>query len=101
MARPAGAARPLPRRPRGSHRGNGHADAHREAGQPGSRAFPGQIAETITLAEPLDGDRLELEGFPLQVIETGHTDTADTTALYVPDLGLIVSGDVAYNCRCR
>ncbi len=44
---------------------------------------------------------MELEGFPLQVIETGHTDTADTTALYVPDLGLIVSGDVAYNCRCR
>jgi glyoxylase-like metal-dependent hydrolase (beta-lactamase superfamily II) len=59
--------------------------------------FPGQIAETITLAEPLDGESLELEGFPLQVIETGHTDTVDTTALYVPDLGLIVSGDVAYN----
>jgi hypothetical protein len=24
-------------------------------------------------------------------------DTADSTSLYVPDLGLIVSGDVAYN----
>jgi glyoxylase-like metal-dependent hydrolase (beta-lactamase superfamily II) len=59
--------------------------------------FPGQIAETITPAEPLDGDHLELEGLPLQVIETGHTDTVDSTALYVPDLGLIVSGDVAYN----
>jgi glyoxylase-like metal-dependent hydrolase (beta-lactamase superfamily II) len=33
------------------------------------------------------------------VIETGHTDTLDTTSLYVPDLGLIVSGDVAYNHR--
>jgi glyoxylase-like metal-dependent hydrolase (beta-lactamase superfamily II) len=31
------------------------------------------------------------------VIETGHTDTADSTSLYVPDLGLVVSGDVAYN----
>ncbi len=31
------------------------------------------------------------------VIETGHTDTVDTTSLHVPDLGLIVSGDVAYN----
>jgi glyoxylase-like metal-dependent hydrolase (beta-lactamase superfamily II) len=30
-------------------------------------------------------------------MERGQTDTVDTTALYVPDLGLIVSGDVAYN----
>jgi glyoxylase-like metal-dependent hydrolase (beta-lactamase superfamily II) len=59
--------------------------------------FPGQIADTIALAEPLGADRFELEGRPLQVIETGHTDTVDTTALYVPDLGLICSGDVAYN----
>jgi len=59
--------------------------------------FPGQIAETIALAEPLDAECFELEGLPLKVIETGHTDTVDTTSLYVPDLGLIVSGDVAYN----
>jgi glyoxylase-like metal-dependent hydrolase (beta-lactamase superfamily II) len=59
--------------------------------------FPGQIAETIALAEPLEGEHFELEGFPLQVIQTGHTDTVDTTSLYVQDLGLIVSGDVAYN----
>lgn len=39
----------------------------------------------------------ELEGLPLLVIETGHTDTVDTTSLHVADLGLIVSGDVAYN----
>lgn len=31
------------------------------------------------------------------MIETGHTDTVDTTSLHVPDLDLIVSGDVAYN----
>ena len=30
-------------------------------------------------------------------LETGHTDTVDSTSLHVPDLGLIVSGDVAYN----
>jgi glyoxylase-like metal-dependent hydrolase (beta-lactamase superfamily II) len=64
----------------------------------GSRArYPGQIADTIALAEPLDAESFELEGRPLEVIETGHTDTVDTTSLYVPDLGLIVSGDVAYN----
>jgi glyoxylase-like metal-dependent hydrolase (beta-lactamase superfamily II) len=59
--------------------------------------FPGQIADPITLAEPLDTEHVELEGLPLQVIETGHTDAVDTTALYVPDLGLIVSGDTVYN----
>jgi glyoxylase-like metal-dependent hydrolase (beta-lactamase superfamily II) len=64
----------------------------------GHRArFPGQIADTIALAEPLDAGYFELEGLPLLVIETGLTDTVATTSLHVPDLGLIVSGDVAYN----
>ena len=69
-----------------------------EALNDGARTrFPGQIADTVPLAEPLEGAHFELEGRPLHVIETGHTDTLDTTSLYVPDLGLIVSGDVAYN----
>lgn len=59
--------------------------------------FPGQIADKIALPKPLDADHFELEGHHLQVIETGHTDTVDTTSLYVPDLGLVASGDVAYN----
>jgi len=59
--------------------------------------FPGQIADSLALAEPVDDGHLELEGRPLHVIETGHTDTVDTTSLHVPDLDLIVSGDVAYN----
>lgn len=49
--------------------------------------FPGQIADTIPLPEPLDSPQLQLEDFPIQVIETGHTDGLDTTALHVPDLG--------------
>jgi glyoxylase-like metal-dependent hydrolase (beta-lactamase superfamily II) len=64
----------------------------------GSRArYPGQIPDKVVLAEPLDAGSFELEGLPLEVIETGRTDTVDTTSLYVPDLGLIVAGDVAYN----
>ncbi len=59
--------------------------------------LPGQIADTIAMPEPLDTDHFELEGRHLQVIETGHTDALGSTSLYVPDLGLIVSGDVAYN----
>src|SRR5262249_1119776 len=74
-------------------------EAQNEAQGNGYRAlFPGQIADTLALAEPLAAEEhVELEGLPLQVIETGHTDTVDTTALYVPDPGLIASGDVAYN----
>ena len=73
--------------------------------QPGTQAldntlrarFPGQIADTIPLPEPLDSPVIQLEGSAIEVIETGHTDTVDTTSLHVPGLGLIVSGDVAYN----
>jgi glyoxylase-like metal-dependent hydrolase (beta-lactamase superfamily II) len=59
--------------------------------------FPGQIADAVPLPEPVDSHELQLEDLPIEVIETGHTDTLDTTSLHVPDLGLIVSGDVAYN----
>jgi glyoxylase-like metal-dependent hydrolase (beta-lactamase superfamily II) len=54
-------------------------------------------AATIPLPEPLDSPVIHLEGSAIEVIETGHTDTVDTTSLHVPGLGLIVSGDVAYN----
>jgi glyoxylase-like metal-dependent hydrolase (beta-lactamase superfamily II) len=59
--------------------------------------FPGQIAGEVPLPEPLGSPELLLEGLPIEVIETARTDTLDTTSLHVPDLDLIVSGDVAYN----
>jgi len=59
--------------------------------------FPGQIADTIPPPEPLESPEFQLEGSAIQIIETGRTDTVDTTSVHVPDLGLIVSGDVAYN----
>jgi glyoxylase-like metal-dependent hydrolase (beta-lactamase superfamily II) len=48
-------------------------------------------------AEPLNDKELELEGHKLVVVNTGKTDTVDTTSLYVPSIGLIVAGDVVYN----
>ena len=60
------------------------------------RLFPGQIPEPV-LPELLDSDRFGLEGHELRVVEAGHTDTQGTTALWVPDIRLVVSGDVAYN----
>jgi glyoxylase-like metal-dependent hydrolase (beta-lactamase superfamily II) len=60
------------------------------------RLFPGQIPP-IEFPEALDGDHFDLEGHEVRVIEAGPTDTAATTSLWVPDLGLIVAGDVVYN----
>jgi glyoxylase-like metal-dependent hydrolase (beta-lactamase superfamily II) len=61
------------------------------------RRFPGQLPSKLALPEVLAGDTLYLEGEELKVIPLGHTDTVDTTALYVPSIGLVVSGDAVYN----
>jgi glyoxylase-like metal-dependent hydrolase (beta-lactamase superfamily II) len=59
--------------------------------------FPGQISDRNPVADPLDGPSFELEGRPLVAVNAGHTDTDDTTVLHVPDIGLVVAGDAAYN----
>jgi glyoxylase-like metal-dependent hydrolase (beta-lactamase superfamily II) len=59
--------------------------------------FPGLIPESPVLAQPIPADGFELEGNLIEAVETGHTDTDDTTILYVPSIGLVVAGDVAYN----
>jgi glyoxylase-like metal-dependent hydrolase (beta-lactamase superfamily II) len=61
------------------------------------KLFPGQIPEHQLVAEPLDGNELELEGHKLMAVDTGWTDTACSTSLHVPSQGLIVAGDVVYN----
>jgi glyoxylase-like metal-dependent hydrolase (beta-lactamase superfamily II) len=60
------------------------------------RLFPGQIPEPV-MPELLDGKHFSLEGHDLQIVEAGHTDTHGTTALWVPDIRLVVGGDVVYN----
>lgn len=59
--------------------------------------FPGQVPSELVLPEVLEGDTLYLEGEELGVMQLGHTDTANTTALHVPSIGLVVSGDAVYN----
>jgi glyoxylase-like metal-dependent hydrolase (beta-lactamase superfamily II) len=61
------------------------------------RGFPGQIPDDPGMAESLEGAALDLEGEELVPIEAGHTDTADTTGLHVPAIGLVAAGDVVYN----
>ena len=59
--------------------------------------FPGQVPTQLALPEVLDGNTLNLEGESLVVVELGHTDTSHTTALHVPSMNLVVSGDAVYN----
>jgi glyoxylase-like metal-dependent hydrolase (beta-lactamase superfamily II) len=59
--------------------------------------FPGLIPDSPVVYQPMPAQGFELEGHRLIAIETGHTDTDDTTVLHVPSIGLVVAGDVAYN----
>jgi glyoxylase-like metal-dependent hydrolase (beta-lactamase superfamily II) len=59
--------------------------------------FPGQVPSQLVAPEILKQDMLYLEGEELRVIGLGHTDTANSTALHVPSIGLVVSGDAVYN----
>ena len=59
--------------------------------------FPGQVPSQLVVPEVLEGDTFYLEGKELKVVELGHTDTSHTTALHVPSIGLVISGDCVYN----
>jgi glyoxylase-like metal-dependent hydrolase (beta-lactamase superfamily II) len=59
--------------------------------------FPGQISSQLAIAEELAGNVINLEGHDLVSVPLGFTDTAGTTCLHVPSIGLIVAGDAAYN----
>jgi glyoxylase-like metal-dependent hydrolase (beta-lactamase superfamily II) len=59
--------------------------------------FPGLVPASPLIAEAVPADGFEIEGNRLVPIELGHTDTDDTTALWVPSLELVVAGDSVYN----
>src|SRR6201988_3012736 len=59
--------------------------------------FPGRISSHLAIAEELAGNVINLEGHDLVSVPLGFTDTASTTCLHVPSIGLIVAGDAAYN----
>jgi glyoxylase-like metal-dependent hydrolase (beta-lactamase superfamily II) len=61
------------------------------------RLFPGEIPDRLVVAEPLEGNELELEGHKLVAVSAGRTDTAHSTCLHAPSIGLIVGGDAVYN----
>ena len=61
------------------------------------RLFPGEIPDRLLVAEPLENNELKLEGHKLVAVNAGRTDTAHSTCLHVPSIGLIVGGDAVYN----
>ncbi|KAJ5690350.1 hypothetical protein N7462_004742 [Penicillium macrosclerotiorum] len=59
--------------------------------------FPGdQIPLNPELAEALESPIFHLEGHEFRAVEVGHTDTYNTTVLYVPSIKLVVAGDAVY-----
>ena len=61
------------------------------------KLFPGQINHELVDALPLAADgKFYLEGHTLQAIDVGHSDTYDSTVLWIEDLSLVVCGDVVY-----
>ena len=60
--------------------------------------FPGQVYQPFTFAQPLDKSyEFQLEGrWTMRAVQCGHSDTYDSTVLWVPDLRLAVCGDVVY-----
>ena len=55
------------------------------------------IPPSPVTAVTVPDNRLALEGHELVIVEVGDTDSSDTSVLHVPDLGLVVAGDVIYN----
>jgi len=60
------------------------------------KQFP-NLPDVISIADPLEGNEIDLEGNKLVVVRVGHTDTDNTTCLHVPSIGLVAAGDAVYN----
>jgi glyoxylase-like metal-dependent hydrolase (beta-lactamase superfamily II) len=60
------------------------------------KVYPGIPPSPVT-AVTVPDNRFTLEGHDLVIAEVGYTDTDASSVLHVPDLALVVAGDVIYN----
>jgi hypothetical protein len=60
-------------------------------------SFPNQLHQPIGLIQQLKGNKITLEGHDIDIIEAGHSDTDDSTFVHIPELSMVVAGDVCYN----
>ena len=61
------------------------------------KLYPGLIPPSSVTAVTVPDNRLTVEGHDLLMVDVGHGDADDNSVLHVPDLGLVVAGDVIYN----
>ena len=59
--------------------------------------YPGLIPSSPVTAVTVPDNRFTLEGHDLVMVDVGHGDADDNSVLHVPDLRLVVAGDVIYN----
>ncbi|MFE2473264.1 MBL fold metallo-hydrolase [Streptomyces mirabilis] len=59
--------------------------------------FPGQLAGEPVAPGPLTGRTIPIGGSSATVIPVGTSDTVHSSVVHVPELSLVVSGDVVYN----
>jgi glyoxylase-like metal-dependent hydrolase (beta-lactamase superfamily II) len=61
------------------------------------KLYPGLIPPSPVTAVTVPDNRFTLEGHDVVMVDVGHGDADDNSVLHVPDLGLVVAGDVIYN----
>jgi glyoxylase-like metal-dependent hydrolase (beta-lactamase superfamily II) len=59
--------------------------------------FPGQLTGKPVVPAALPGTTIPVGGSAATLIPVGTTDTVHSSVVHVPDLSLVVSGDVVYN----
>ena len=59
--------------------------------------FPGQLTAEPVPPGPLNGRTIPIGASTATLIPVGTTDTGHSSVVHVPDLSLVVSGDVVYN----
>jgi glyoxylase-like metal-dependent hydrolase (beta-lactamase superfamily II) len=59
--------------------------------------FPDEIPKEPETPDRYDETSIDLEGAPIEIIDIGQGDTADSTVVHVPSIDAVVGGDVVYN----
>jgi glyoxylase-like metal-dependent hydrolase (beta-lactamase superfamily II) len=59
--------------------------------------FGDNLVVPTSIPEPLSDGGLVIEGHRLQVIDVEQADISPSSAVYVPQLGAVIAGDLAYN----
>lgn len=61
------------------------------------RRFPGQVSRGAVTVRTVTKDTIPFEQHRVEVLDLGHTDTDETSALWLPERKTIIAGDSVYN----